>query len=124
MRLRRILYLALAAFLILYLFNNVFREPSLSTLVTIGVDDIISDFADLTDNPELPATINGSEKYLYVPKDFTGVSGQVFYLVIDDIYQYKIESGEDKEKLNYNLKNTFNNIRLPEDRFNIYEIKK
>lgn len=124
MRFRRILYLGAAAFLLLYLFNNILFDSTPSRPAIIRAEDIIKDFTDLSDNPELPSTANspGQEKYLYVPRDFKGQAGAVFYVVIDDIYQYKIEMATDSQTISYNLKNSFNNIRLPEERFTIYDL--
>ncbi len=124
MRFRRILYLAAAAFLLLYLFNNSLFDANPSKPVIIMAEDIIKDFTDLSDNSELPPTANlpGQEKYLYISKDFKGQVGEVFYIVADEIYQYKIELATDSQTISYNLKNSFNNIRLPEDRFTIYDL--
>lgn len=124
MRFRRILYLAAAAFLLLYLFSNSLFDANPSKPVIIMAEDIIKDFTDLSDNSELPSTANlpGQEKYLYISKDFKGQVGEVFYIVADEIYQYKIELATDSQTISYNLKNSFNNIRLPEDRFTIYDL--
>ncbi len=128
MRYRRIIYLALGAFLIIYLFNNNnLLDLAPSKPATIKVADIIKDFGDLSDNPELtsPVKNENGDKYLYVPLDYTGQAGEVFYLVADDaIYKYKIELPADSQSISYSLKDTFNNIVLPETKFTVYDLNK
>lgn len=127
MRYRRIIYIAGAAFLILYLLNVTDHFNFISTQpATMEVKTIIEDFKDLSDNEELPAQVREDKelKELYIPLDYAGQSGEVFYLVIDSsIYKYKIVAQDNKTKLIYELKDTFYNIVLPSSKFNIYEIK-
>lgn len=123
--------MAVAAFLILYIFNSVNDSTvNLNKLPDpINVGTIIEDFKDLSDNGELPREAAQYEggKRLYVPLDYTGQSGEVFYLLIDsDIYMYKIEAedkGSKKDVLIYELNDIFVNIALPESKFKIYEIE-
>lgn len=130
MRYRRIIYISVAAFLILYIFNSI-NDSTVNynkLPAPISIDTIIEDFEDLSDNSELPSEVVNYQgtKNLYLPLEYTGQSGEVFYLVMaSDIYMYKIEalSKDDKDVLVYKLKDVFVNITLPEYKFNIYEIK-
>lgn len=120
----------MAAFLVLYIFNsandstvNLYKLPT-----PISVESIIEDFEDLSDNNEIPSeeVLNEGTKRLYIPKDYTGQSGEVFYLgIASNIYMYKIETltENEKEVLVYRLDDMFVNIALPQSKFNIHEIK-
>lgn len=129
MRIRRIIYLTAAAFLILYIFNS-FNDSAVNLNklpAPVTVESIIEDFKDLSDNNELSieSITYQDTKKLYVPVNYTGQSGEVFYLVIaSDIYKYKIETvtENEKDRLVYRLNDRFVNITLPESKFKIYEI--
>ncbi|HZJ83988.1 MAG TPA: hypothetical protein VFD02_00410 [Syntrophomonadaceae bacterium] len=119
MRIRRIIYLALVAFLLIFLFNmdnNLFGSR---TPMPIGIrtSDIVKEFQDL------PSTVDSDLKSLYFPKDFSGQAGDVFYLVVEEkVYKYKIEilEGESSVDLVYELKDTYDSIALPQDKFKIF----
>ncbi|HZK42670.1 MAG TPA: hypothetical protein VFC73_00065 [Syntrophomonadaceae bacterium] len=131
MRYRRIIYLAIVAFLIIYLFN--YNDSSSLEDISLQPENIeiaalIDDFKDLSDNDELPLEVITADypRNLYIPHDFTGQSGELFYLSIDNsIYKYKIELLEDNDKASfvYILKDVFENITLPESKFKKHAIK-
>lgn len=87
--------------------------------IGIKASDIVEEFKDLSN------TADNDLKRLYFPKDFSGQAGDVFYLVVEEqIYKYKIEVAEGKSSLDlvYELKDTYDSIVLPTDKFKIFDL--
>lgn len=122
MKIRRIIYLAMLAFVFIYVVNfygkdfNDFQAIPLP----LEISEIMSDFV-------YPEEIEESSlaKQLYFPRNFTGNAGEVFYLVTDDyIYKYKLlllVTGK-KETTTYLLHDKYENLVLPADKFDIYDL--
>lgn len=122
MNIRRIIYLAIIAFLIIYLFsfsdNN--SKPQYSIPPKLETADIIASFK----GSEEVSSIHGGKR-LYFPTEFTGQAGEVFYLVVDKKnYKYKLELVENADKpiLTYEFKESYDNYILPEAKFSIYDL--
>ncbi len=121
MRIRRIIYLALVAFLIIFLFsidNNLsgLRSPM---PINLQMTDIVEEFQDL------PGTEDSKYNSLYFPQDFSGQAGDIFYGVRDKkVYKYKLETVEDKSgvSLLYEYQEIYDNISLPQDKFQIFDL--
>ncbi len=127
---RRWIYLVvfLAVFFLIYQ-ND--KMQDINNISFISKDDLVKDFANLKDNQDLPEPVLGGTFHaveMYFPADFMGQKGDAFYVYMEDghigVTQYYLihpESEDEKAPLTYKVKDSWENFRIPEGKYESYD---
>lgn len=121
---RRVIYIALVIFVAAVIFRNIPDSNVESHQKLLHQQIILNDFKDLQ-HPAYKEDGNYQPDSIYFPYDYTGDRGNEFYLSIKNehgITTLKYVLQESSEgNLEYLLKNRWEDVTLPLDRFESYQ---
>ncbi|MDD3853526.1 MAG: hypothetical protein PHD40_07720 [Syntrophomonadaceae bacterium] len=112
---RQFIYIALAA-LVLFFLSRQLQEPARIEPELLSRQTIMQQF-------ESEADVS-----VAFPHKYRGDNGDAFYVILEKSGQtvtdyYEIYKDNDKNKLQYRIKDHWENIRLPHSRFEVYKLE-
>lgn len=133
MNIRRIIYIAVIIFVAIVFFRGFINEPAKDIYGSepLSQQKLLADFKALPGNTLKDK--DSGEVYnvsvMLFPENFKGESGDAFYVEMKKgenhlTIMYRIRevgNNEDEKKLEYVQKNRWENIKLPEQKFEVYQ---
>jgi len=123
---RRAVYFAVIIFIaLLFFYNSSGKDLFTFEPEIVKKEEILNDFKKLADDKQTSTGEVINIKYIFFPLDYTGEAGDLFYAgkEMGDNYfteKYLIKKTDDGRDLIYILKDTWENVRLPEAKFETY----
>jgi len=123
---RLAVYFAVIIFIaLLFFYNSSGKDLFTFEPETVKKEEILNDFKKLADDKQTSTGEVINIKYIFFPLDYTGEAGDLFYVGKEtgDNYfteKYLIKKTDDGRDLIYILKDTWENVRLPEAKFETY----
>ncbi|NLO21919.1 MAG: hypothetical protein GX119_07945 [Syntrophomonadaceae bacterium] len=123
MNYRRIIYIALIMFILIWLWQNMSWDHSQEEMAIMPKDRVMEQMAAHYEEQD--------RLIIYFPRDYRGMAEEVFYLTVyqgSEIYtdKYRIESleKESNPQLELSWEDSWKNIQLPVNKFEAYSLEK
>lgn len=133
MKARRIIYLIVFLMAAVFIFKYGDNRQIVFYPDSISKQDVLKDFADLSDNKNIPAGELGGNYFateVFFPDDYIGDQGDEFYVTLEDGHmqltqKYLIEKvatkGDKSGILKYKLKENWENFKPPAGKYESYK---